>query len=1242
MSDQIVRQYPFMSPDGLRQKVHIDKAFFDSHTKKQFGYEYADGTKYVGTVENYGAEQLLETRKMRTNRPPLGDVLLNNVFREYFEIKYDDNINMYSQHNAIMCLLKGNVLSTRTTYLIFQNVTRVLLVRATSSSDANMVAQYAYKTTTPPILRCQLESGGYEQFPLVAKDEANGNVTYWFNNTSMDSSTTPTTRMLLDPDHCSDGVIQTVPLEEWMDGIPFVWLTFSDRTIYPDPEFQNNLDRNGNTILTIGSDGHDHHYLFLYAHGENNLPSSSLTPPAADSPAWQVRIYSRHKMFVENDAEHTNQNQEISKIRFVHYTRDDPFTSEHHLEHFDITFNTRNVKLRLLEELGRYRASEWNYHKPVDGDWDYDGVTYKNEVYGYLNLAYHASDAFHSPFLELIPNQTVWMDYDWKCVDIRKGIHVDDTSDQSWHGVIKKNGSILKLGDFDGLPNYYKFFFPRTVNRAHVELYAIRDLVKKKTQHAMDKITAALLVDSGIPQTALKEIEDDMEIVLSYFHPRTYKKNENPILSIYNTLSSIGFVSRTLFGDVSISKYESCKKFVYHGKRTFSLGLSGLDPELETGRVYYLSGDGIGYENNALLTMPRPPRTMARICDIPTNMEQLISIPNKAPTIAVDPNYVRSYASYTQEAQAKILQLSNDGIWVYDGTCRRVFESSDDISEIMPLDYLNAHYPGMTNLNKTLTMKNFIHTDEIDGFKTYTWTIADAGVNYKMGDVIRVYLGGHIIRGRVSINASRQVERIEYLDAINEQETINVPFVNFDAQEMTVSAMSETGVGDNLKLTFRIGNGIWSGKDPKTEGTLPNIYTLKKDPYGNLWLWYYDDELIHEGNTTRVRGWRESTQLTGAPFVLNDYDIATTRVYRSVRACLLRSYERNIIQLTTNDDAINGASCMYQTKMLKLVRNLNVVSVYELKIENEVENYQLIFTYTEEDATKTFTDDEFEKYAILVLKTFCCQENTFYTLYYDENDRNILWIDYCSMGAYNTTVTRQIVYPRNHKLKQLNGISKVTNLLTTALHDGIDEEDYFIYQPKLYMFSPYLSTVSEYLYYSTDLVQTISKNPLTYEDLDYSLTEKMGLITYLQKDVFANNDYVFRYDTNECVYHPNIYDNNSIQYYQTKGAIVKNTTNQGDYSVFGPQPYGGLLPISTRVYPSAYTDITRTQHYTTELLYFFKIPDDEVASLARLRIYDEYSEQDVSENSIVLFKNELYIYDRSDNVWVAVTRKTTI
>ena len=76
------------------------------------------------------------------------------------------------------------------------------------------------------------------------------------------------------------------------------------------------------------------------------------------------------------------------------------------------------------------------------------------------------------------------------------------------------------------------------------------------------------------------------------------------------------------------------------------------------GRVYVLSNDNIEYENNKKSLYPKPARTAARICDIPTSIAQLSGMSNIAPTYVVDKDYVRTEASFSEEDKNRLYNIN--------------------------------------------------------------------------------------------------------------------------------------------------------------------------------------------------------------------------------------------------------------------------------------------------------------------------------------------------------------------------------------------------------------------------------------------------------------------------------------------------------------------------------------------------------------------------------------------------------
>ena len=112
------RKYPITTPDTLRRVLHANKAFFDTHVKKNEGYVDTNGSVYNGTVENFGGELLLESRKLLLNKPSIDKIKVSSEFLQYFDIKYAGDVSTYEQQNLIICTLKEKVFTDNHTWQI--------------------------------------------------------------------------------------------------------------------------------------------------------------------------------------------------------------------------------------------------------------------------------------------------------------------------------------------------------------------------------------------------------------------------------------------------------------------------------------------------------------------------------------------------------------------------------------------------------------------------------------------------------------------------------------------------------------------------------------------------------------------------------------------------------------------------------------------------------------------------------------------------------------------------------------------------------------------------------------------------------------------------------------------------------------------------------------------------------------------------------------------------------------------
>ena len=869
MSDRLITGTPHLSPDSFRMSQQMLKQYYDQHVKRSVGYKDMDGLPYVGITENFGSEMLVETRKMRLKRPPLDWVHLNSTFQQYFDLQYADFINTYDQQNLIMaCVIPNTMidLGSQETYRVkFTNVQELKVIRAAADGDETSVVDTFLKTFDNPVLLID-----DVEYPLYVNDQSNAehNVTYYFALNHM------TTDLI---DTYDDGTLITVDMKKFNE-IPFIWFTLQDFRTYPpfalDPTA--NEDVNGDPLLTIGSNGQHQHCLYPLMYGEENLPYSAET-----TPYWYLKVegdFTDLERIYNDKVYELNLTALISKIRYVQFADEDTFQTTPLVNH-EITFTGSNVKVTL----NHVNGTPWIFHRPVEGDYDYDGETYVNNVYALIPIdAFLGNVPFEdhqslTPAFHVIFNDEYYDPSETMINHMRAGLHLDYTTDYSDHSVEKKFGIVYGLSDFGGLPEYYSRFLDRSIHHAHAELYAIRDDANVRNQKPTDKQTAAIILESGIPDNDIKEITADMDPVIVYAGNRTYNTDASAIVSSVNFLSNIGYYNNHTLPDVTAApQYQTLQKFVYHGNRTFSTGIIEFDPMLEFGRGYLISNDGTKYENNAKSSTPRAARTAARICDIPTAYEQLENITGVSPTVVIDTKYVSQKASYTDDIFNKIWnQLSSKWYLISHSTASGiVYNFAPHLADLPDT---------IGTANGTVAIppekKNHLTIEEF----TDTLSVGTPGTDYTTSSEFGFNIGGMFFRGTVNDVVAGGINEFEIeLDPSRVgDDPLEIPIANFNARESSIPVSTTSGTGSGAVLTCSIPQAIWDANAITVTDTHDGVYTYVKDERheGMFIVPYTDDD-----------GWdtEHMIQLTGDIDVGNVYyDNQTTRDQRTTRGTYL-------------------------------------------------------------------------------------------------------------------------------------------------------------------------------------------------------------------------------------------------------------------------------------------------------------------------------------------------------------------
>lgn len=179
-----------------------------------------------------------------------------------------------------------------------------------------------------------------------------------------------------------------------------------------------------------------------------------------------------------------------------------------------------------------------------------------------------------------------------------------------------------------------------------------------------------IVQDSGDPElypdSLLTCIDDQDRTICTIYSPSVYKDNKGIDASgrvRFFRLADFAPYQDLTIDDVPEQGYWHIVKTIYNSDRgagTYEID-TGLQFDLyplseisDVGRVYYLSNDDAEYENNRTSKYPKPDRTVARICDIPTSIVQLTGISGIAPVSVVDPNYVRTDVNFSTEDKDRL------------------------------------------------------------------------------------------------------------------------------------------------------------------------------------------------------------------------------------------------------------------------------------------------------------------------------------------------------------------------------------------------------------------------------------------------------------------------------------------------------------------------------------------------------------------------------------------------------------
>lgn len=298
----------------------------------------------------------------------------------------------------------------------------------------------------------------------------------------------------------------------------------------------------------------------------------------------------------------------------------------------------------------------------------------------------------------------------------------------------------------------------------------------------------------------------------------------------------------------------------------------------EIGRIYVISNDDPEYINNATTSHPKPARTVARICDIPTSVTDFLNVEGLVPISVVDPKYVRNEASYTTEEKDRLWNLLKSkvvtpmakdeyGIPFYqpEGISREpypyIFSSIENLRKVDLVG--NNDFREWTNLNSMVDPQN-----------VSVYNIADGGRDYVVNATGIVVIGGVAMNYIVNEvdEATGEVLAVTVVPQDNET------FINLSNFDM--AGISDTGI-TQIYGTTPVAAEVEGVQIPKVgEGLritliISNYAEIRMKP-GNI----CDDlvAFVYEGNYLKLYRYVNQTSKPlhegswGMPMIVTQFD----------------------------------------------------------------------------------------------------------------------------------------------------------------------------------------------------------------------------------------------------------------------------------------------------------------------------------------------------------------------------------
>lgn len=343
------------------------------------------------------------------------------------------------------------------------------------------------------------------------------------------------------------------------------------------------------------------------------------------------------------------------------------------------------------------------------------------------------------------------------------------------------------------------------------------------------------------------------------------------------------------------------------------------------GRVYVLSNDDIEYHNNTNAEYPKPARTAARICDIPTTVFDLNDSSSTTGDPIVDKKYVRTEASLTLEDKERLYN---------DLQSRWVRPTALDISGT-PVCELDPEFPGKFAFASEELLNRVYMYHESNNFRVKTNlnpmvnvlevtidSIVNGGTGYAIDDTGVCIIGGFEFKYKVTGMIHGSVSEC-MLIRTEPPETEYINIANFDMLDYQTGITAPygtsptSGTGTGLSIRLRIDPSYLSTIIPSLGEFFTNLFALVRTDDG---LYAYKFDIDNASISVPKPGiWVKDIKL--ADFEGNSTDIHTGGL--SMRNSYMRSILPTVRELpvvkSINNTSLGSVKTVQTATMLNII-----------------------------------------------------------------------------------------------------------------------------------------------------------------------------------------------------------------------------------------------------------------------------------------------------------------------------------